>query len=323
MSTTVDRRPAQKPQQQKPSASDGTLVAQSEIDEIAKLDDFCKSSALAIQHAHDSGSDMQKALILARATVGIRNRLTPAIMADVMQLQGSPLGFKTDKDRNGGYPVDEVKTVLTQALIQRLRVTGNEWNIIAGNLYPTVQGLKRLVSEFPGLTDLDIQVGVPVKASDETSLVPCTAKWKYEGTPYSIECIKTESMDGRIPVKYDKWTSIDAIIGKAKSKLYRRIYERMTGSILTVYDEDEGTNGTGTEPLTAATNAEIETAEFEVRVAPEQLPFEFEAELKTAVSQCTTSEHFANAKLFWLEKASNRGFTDGQKLTVESMFEGK
>jgi hypothetical protein len=199
------------------------------MQQIIKLDETCKSTALQIQEAHDAGNEMAKALILSRGTIAIRSLLTKEIMADVMQLQGSALGFKTDKDKEGGYSVEVVRDVLVHALVKRFRVTGNEFNIIAGSFYPTREGFERLLREFPGLTNLEISIGVPTMAGDG-ALVAAEAVWKYRGTPQGIQCNKDETIDTRLAIRVNKGMGIDAIIGKAKSKLFRKIFERLTGS---------------------------------------------------------------------------------------------
>jgi hypothetical protein len=323
MNVVADRR------QNQSDTKSGALVAQSDMARIEELDAFCKSSALAIQSAHDAGSDMQKALVMARTTSGIKRRLTSEIMADVMELQGSMLGFRTDKDRDGGYPVEVVRDVLTQALIRRLRVCGNEFNIIAGNLYVTKEGSKRLVSEFDGLTDLEISMGVPVKASETTALVPCTARWKYRGDPKVLECLKTEEMDARIAVKLDARTGQDAVLGKAKAKLYGRIYERLTGSPISSVD-DELVDPETTEVLVSSTllssDATYETVaevvDTVVETVPEHepLPADFLAALEAAVKAAKTPQQLENAKAFWLQKAVNRNLTVGQQASVSAMF---
>lgn len=200
--------------------------------EIAKLDETSRACHNELIAAEKSGNHMAKGLILARSIVMLRNLVTKEIMSDVMQLQGTPLGFKTDKDRDGGYAEAEVREVLIQSLLRGLRPTGNEWNIIAGNLYVTKEGLERLLKEFPGLSGLKVQIGVPAKVgqADEGALVPARATWYMDGVHDGIECQKEGDTDYRIPIRVNKFMGVDAIQGKAISKLYRKIYQRITGS---------------------------------------------------------------------------------------------
>jgi hypothetical protein len=68
---------------------------------------------------------------MAAGIRALRAALTPEIMQDIMALQGSSLGFRTDKDKEGGYPVEVVKECMIEAVLKGARVINNETNIIA------------------------------------------------------------------------------------------------------------------------------------------------------------------------------------------------
>jgi hypothetical protein len=264
---------------------------------------------------------MQRALITARATNGIKSRLTKEIMADVMALQGSKLGYKTDRDDKGGYSVDVVRDVLTEALIRRLRVCGNEFNIIAGNLYVTKEGLKRLVSEHPGLSDLEIDMGVPIKASETTAVVPCVARWQYQGVAKSLECFKTEEMDSRIPVRVNQYMGMDAISGKAESKLYRRIYNRLTGSTISSADDDDLPTVASEINSVPTTEVEGEILDCEFTVTLEPLPEKFLAELQEAIAGIKTDEHRETVREMFIKRAGRAGLNAGQHATINAALD--
>ena len=188
---------------------------------------------------------MSKGLIMARSMKMLRSLLTDKVMADVMELMNTPLGFRTDKDpsrpvknKEGKwespkpYELSVVRDVMIQALLRGLRPTGNEINIIAGNLYVTKEGYERLLREFPGLSKFAVAIGVPAMQGDVGALVPCRASWELNGKPDSLLCEKVDASDYRIPIRVNSMMGADAIQGKAKSKLYRRIYERLTGTLL-------------------------------------------------------------------------------------------
>jgi hypothetical protein len=115
-------------------------------------------------------------------------------------------------------------------------VTGNEINIIAGNLYVTKEGFERLLSEMPGLTNLKIQVGVPA-TSEGGALVPARSQWLYHGVADAMVWEKEDTADYRIPIKVNSAMGIDAIMGKAKSKVLRNIFARISGTQLAVVDD--------------------------------------------------------------------------------------
>jgi hypothetical protein len=52
----------------------------------------------------DGMQGFEKAFLIAQATADLKAALTPEYMKPIMQLQGNRLGFKTDKDEDGGYP---------------------------------------------------------------------------------------------------------------------------------------------------------------------------------------------------------------------------
>lgn len=210
-----------------------TLTVKASMEEIVTLDDKTKKIAAKLQEARDEGSDWLVAMYTARGIAELQKCITDNIMHDFMSLQGSVLGFRTDKDGSGGYKIDQVKDVLIKSLMLGLRPTGNEWNIIAGNLYVTKEGFRRLLKELPGFSNLQVQFGVP-HTSENGALVPADASWRYQGKDYSMSC----HGDFRIPIRINKGMGADAILGKAESKLLRRIYQQCTGSAVDADPEE-------------------------------------------------------------------------------------
>lgn len=207
-------------------ANPSPMIPQSKAQAIAVLD---STSRQASEELRNTDSDIVRAMVMANGIKKLEAALTPEIMADVVQLQNTPLGFRTDK-AGSGYSVEQLRPVVCMALLRGLRLTGNEWNVIAGNLYVTKEGFQRLLAEFPGLSNLHIDIGVP-ESKGEGALVPCRAGWKMHGDPDYLDCTVRNGTDFRIPIRVNKAMGMDAILGKAKSKLLRRVYERVTGSV--------------------------------------------------------------------------------------------
>jgi hypothetical protein len=160
-----------------------------------------------------------------------------------LPLQGTTLGFITDKDANGGYDWQTVRDVVCEALLRGFRPVNNEFNIISGRFYGAKNGFERIVRDWPGVTDLQIDMGVPQLAGDKGALVPCEARWFYLGEKHTIRCAspaKPEDFDTRIPVKVNGGMGPDAIIGKATRKLYARVYQRLSGCASEVVDAEPG-----------------------------------------------------------------------------------
>lgn len=176
-----------------------------------------------------SYGQFRQAFVMARAIRQIEKLISDEMMVDIMALQGTPLGFRTDKDRGGGYPVAAVKSAFIEATLRGVRAVGNEFNIIAQRCYITKEGFSRLVREWPGLTDLQLMPGVP-QTSTGGALVPFRAKWKLRGEQRELARVKTETEDFRIPVKVNEGMGADAILGKATRKMLAGIYGVLTGA---------------------------------------------------------------------------------------------
>lgn len=212
------------------------IVPQSDLQTMLALDRT--SQACSKQLIEAGKNEAVKALIVARSIKQFKSLLSDAVMADIMELQNSPLGFKTDRAKDGGYSKDVVRDCVVQAFMRGLRVTGNEINIIAGNLYVTKEGFERLLSELPGLSNLWIQCGVPT-TKDGGALVPAKSSWQYYGVADQLTAEETPTGDYRLPIRVNSAMGVDAILGKAKSKMLRNIYARITGTQLAVEDEVE------------------------------------------------------------------------------------
>src|SRR5690606_34273734 len=102
----------------------------------------------------------ERAYLVATAIGQLKELLTPEYMAPIMQLQGNKLGFLSNKDKTGGYPEPIVKNALIEATLMGLEPYGNQWNLIAGNMYPTKEGIGSILNKWNGL-DYTIIPGIP------------------------------------------------------------------------------------------------------------------------------------------------------------------
>ncbi len=185
--------------------------------------------------------DIARAFKIAEGVKKVRE-LVRSVSDRIMPLQGSALGFRTDKDKDGGYGADVVAECATEALLRGLRLTGNEWNIIGGRCYVAQAGCARLVAELEGLTDLEHAPGVPL-LKEGGAIVLYSATWKVDGKPMSLT--------RTIPIRVNNGMGVDAILGKAKRKMLAAVYERVTGSVLSDGEEEEG-EGKPAKPTTLA-----------------------------------------------------------------------
>jgi hypothetical protein len=220
---------------------------------------------------------LQQAVRLATGMTQLRRALTDDIIESIfMPLQSSKLGFVTDRDKPAwnatpdevrnfkkGYPIPVVRDVLIEAFMNGLRPVNNEFNILAGNLYAAKNGLDRLVSEFPGVSNLDVVSSPPqVNEKGDTAKVSIRADWDLGGKHYSLvrEATKGEKgeiNDTRITIRVNKGMGLDAVLGKAERKLYHAVLaklRRMNGMALTLADgEAIDTDGTQVDAPSLAT----------------------------------------------------------------------
>lgn len=191
---------------------------------MEKVVDECNIELLATQ------GRVEQAFTLAAGITQLKAMITPEMMKSIMELQGTALGFCTDKDPEGGYPVDTVRDCFLEACLRGFHPINNEFNIIVGRFYGTKNGYVRLVGEFPGLTDLRYAIGV-AKSHEGGAVVECKAAWRIKGRKDRIEPSPGNSNDAReIAIRINKGMGIDAIVGKATRKLHALIYAQLTGS---------------------------------------------------------------------------------------------
>ena len=198
------------------------------MEAIESIASQCSLEALAEAGAY------KRTFLMAAGINALRRTITDKMVDELMNLQGTSLGFKTDKDTSGGYSRDVVKECAIEVVLRGGYWVGNEFNIIAGGSYLTKNFFARKVREFPGLTDLRLCPGVPVAFGDKTCLVPYVATWLLNGKPDSVERkltkIASGDLDERISVRVNSMMGPDAVLGKAERKILAAVYKRLTGS---------------------------------------------------------------------------------------------
>lgn len=218
------------------------LAVRAKPEELARVETIITEFAAAGGSA-DSGH-FGRAFQMAAAIRALHNAITEEMMKEIMHLQGTSLGFLTDKDKDGGYDVKVVKLVAVEAALMGAYWVGNEFNIISERPYLTKNFFTRKLREFPGLTDLKLSPGVPVLMGDKGALVPYVSTWRVNGQEMRIERLLTKlddkrDLDERICVKVNSGMGADAILGKAERKIKAAIYARLTGSDLTDGEVDD------------------------------------------------------------------------------------
>jgi hypothetical protein len=213
----------------------------------------------------EADNDIDRASVLACAIIDLRQAVR-AYLPILQQLQGSRLGFRTDKDKDGGYPAPVLIDCAIEAAIRGARWTGNEFNILAGGCYLTKEYWSRQVNSLEGLTDLDLNPNVPELVNGRV-VVEYVATWQYNGTP--------GRMVRRIPIIVRHNQTDDATLGKAEARILKAIHRRLTGTETTEAADDEPATireALPADPPAADPPAEAEPAAGEVlddRPAPD------------------------------------------------------
>jgi len=180
----------------------------------------------------EAGSEFERALTIAQGISELENIITDDVMKPIMYLKGHKLGFRTDEKENKKYSLSEVKKCFIEATLRGLSPAGNQWNIIAGNMYCTREGFTSLLQNLPGFTDFIFNLDPPKLDNESKSqIVNFWAKWKMNGVEQAIE--------GKIPLISHSSTSVDALLGKAERKLKYRVFTAATGSKITSDDEEK------------------------------------------------------------------------------------
>ena len=152
----------------------------------------------------------QKAFMISEAIKELKVLLTNEYMAPIMELQGNRLGFKSDKDKEGGYPLEVVKNCLIEAVLTGVQPHGNQFNIIAGNCYVTKEGFGYLLNNVAGLNYTIIPMLPNINAEGTSASIVMNIRWTINGFT------KEENIE--IPIKVNKFMGADAVIGKATRK---------------------------------------------------------------------------------------------------------
>lgn len=260
----------------------------------AKSEDLARVETIVTEFSAASGrgdsGHFARAFQMSGAIRALHLAMTEDMMKDIMHLQGTGLGFLTDKDKDGGYDVATVKTVAIEAALLGAYWVGNEFNIISGRPYLTKNFFIRKLREYPGLTDLKLYPGVPVMMGDKGALVPYIATWKLAGEEMRIERLLTklddkQELDQRICIKVNSGMGADAILGKAERKIRAAIYGRLTGSDLT--DGEVGDANGDRAPVKGLND--LTTRLLEGKTEPKEEPAKFSIEgAQAGFSACTT-----------------------------------
>lgn len=159
----------------------------------------------------------------------LREALTDQVMNEVfMPLMNCKLGFLTDRTPelmakgkcSSLYPVATVRDCLIDAVAMGLMPTGNQFNILAGRMYPTKEGYSALLSKL-GVKYI-CEVGLDeADPSAKAARIQVIMNYSYNGEKNKLVTVAT--------VKKDNYSSLDQLRGKAERRGKKVLYEYLTG----------------------------------------------------------------------------------------------
>lgn len=232
-------------------------LAKTELKQIVKSIDAVVKDCLPVMEKDAEG--FQEALTIAQGMKTLREifQTSQPIKDAIMAMANTPLGFMTDRTPAAvaasqrasrktlvPYNYNEIAECCIEAMLKGYRITNNEWNIIAGRFYPAKNGKYRKVNEMPGVSDFKFTTTPPLfdieqRMTDgkmyptQIAKVQCFASWKLNGVPYQIGQSVNKAEDKLVfKIRVNKGMGDDGIKGKAESKLFSKVLERLTGRII-------------------------------------------------------------------------------------------
>lgn len=192
--------------------------------------------AMEVQKEIMESEGFEKSIAIATGLVAIHDAFTDDTVAVLMSLMGTDIGFKADKT---DYPVDTIKQAAIRALMHGAYLHGNEFNVIAGQCYLTQAYFLRKLREYPGLTDLIIDVEAPSDGVEKGRQVELRVggygACKVDGKPVEVYCRNHPKYGDQRLTVVAFGGDIDQAMGKAKKRIAQKLYERIAG--VTLSDE--------------------------------------------------------------------------------------
>ena len=191
-----------------------TTIEPNAVKHLEQLQDECAILRMA-------ENSITKVLQSAEAVKKLETALQyKGVMDAIMELQGKPIGFLTDRDAGEGYPAEVVRQVTITAMMNGAYMINNEVNIISGRAYFTQGFFKRKLAELDGLNGrYKMLPNIPTLEGDEAR-VSMFMEWTHNGEKGSDTLV--------LPIKVNKGMGSDAIIGKALRKSCKWLYEYLT-----------------------------------------------------------------------------------------------
>lgn len=258
------------------------LSKQEKFTELAaKMDELAE----AAQGAFAIKGNFARTIALGQAMANLREALTDGVMASIMKLKNTQLGFRTDERPASKYApeihygVEVVRDAVIQACVLGLQCVGNHFNLLASRFYVTKEGFTYLLRNLPGLSDLMLtfhpaeirqsstdfvnREGERKQKIEREGITMVDMSWKWHGEPAS----KTL----KFCIRVNDGMSQDALMGKAERKARKWLYEYLTNNIVAdadVNDTEEIRDVTPNRSADAAGSSKPKAARMAAAPAP-------------------------------------------------------
>lgn len=217
------------------------LIPRSKMDRVIAMDQTCKTAQMELAEAEKNGHVLARAMIAGAAMNRLRELMDKDVMHDIMQLVGTPLGIRTDRDDKppqARYSEEVVRDAVISGALQGAMITGNEINIMSGQCYLTKEYWHRMFTEVEGVTDVDPPtIGMPTEHAvgpKKYARVQARLRWRYNGKLQDLERLG----DSAIQVIWHDSDRLETIQGRVKARLYAMAYAKVTGKKVDEMDDD-------------------------------------------------------------------------------------
>ena len=171
-----------------------------------------------LQITQDLAINVANSFTAANVMLALRETMTDQVVERYFRpLAGQKFGFRTDQN----YPTEVLRSCIIDAILLGLAPTGNQFNIIKGNCYPTKEGYTNLLKKIG--VDYKIEILPNTSQDNSYAIMPCRVTYTY-GTAKNVKWDK----DIVIPKKGNE--NYDLLAGKANKRIKQALYEYLTGT---------------------------------------------------------------------------------------------
>lgn len=228
------------------------ITKKTDWSEVAQKFDELANNA---QEAFAIKGNFARTFALGASMAELREAMDDKVMASIMKLKGSPIGFRTDEHPASKYAdavcygVDVVRECVIQACVYGLQLVGNQFNILAGRFYPTKEGFTYLLRGLKGLKDFKLLIrpaeiresrtggtnrsGEQYQKIEREAMVKVDVSFTWNG--------KEERHELEFCIRVNAGMSVDAVNGKAERKAKAWVFNYLTDNALADADADEET----------------------------------------------------------------------------------